>query len=223
MSCDIVQKQGQANCESPGFLLSRMVLFDSAAAAVELFQTVQQASPCCTAGGDGRNVTMYCKYGRLQRYVCKDCRKTFNGKTGNRPALHAHRHGGLDASGLDVLGRARSGTSMRCMAESTGRNCKPIYHMMRAPWRILPTCRRGSCLGPARLMGCTSGWAPSGFRWRPTARTAPFPAAACLGDWGAEVLGRTSPMAAVYHQRATGSEPDIAIFDVPRDHSGMPV
>ena len=38
---------------------------------------------------------------------------------------------------------------------------------------------------------------------------------------GRGTFEKNSPMVTIYHQRATGDEPDITIFDVPRGHSRM--
>ena len=60
--------------------------------------------------------------------------------------------------------------------------------------------------------------APRAFRWTPTARAAPFPAAAaCPTGPAAAPFQKSKPMVTIYFQRATEDELDVTIMDVPRD------
>ena len=73
-----------------GPLLALFVLFADSAAAAELFRTVRWHGGVFCPDCGLNNVAKYCRYqNHLQRYTCKDCRMTFNDKTGT--VLH-YRH-----------------------------------------------------------------------------------------------------------------------------------
>ena len=73
-----------------GPLLALFVLFADSAAAAELFRMVRWHGGVFCPDCGLNNVAKYCLYqNHLQRYTCKDCKKTFNDKTGT--ILH-YRH-----------------------------------------------------------------------------------------------------------------------------------
>lgn len=226
MSCDTAQKQGSgANRRGPGPLLSLLALFANAAAAAELFQTVRWAGglacPRCTADGSkGRNVTKYCRYGHLQRYICKDCNKTFNDKTGT--ALH-YRRIGIGDWMLAVwmfLSGPRNGISIRYIAEAVGRAYKPVYYMMRSVMAQIANLPErplsGTCETDELYIRAGSKGVP--LETNGEDRTVPSRRGLPKGP-GRGTFEKNSPMTTIYHQRAAGNEPDVTIFDVPRDHS----
>lgn len=73
-----------------GPLLAPLALFADSAAAAELFRMVRWNVGVFCPDCGLNNVAKYCLYQKhLQRHTCKDCKKTFNDKTGT--VLH-YRH-----------------------------------------------------------------------------------------------------------------------------------
>ena len=226
MSCDTAQKQGRkADRRGPGPLLALMMVFASPSAAAKLFQTVRWANGlacphCVKDGREGENVTKYCKYGHLQRYVCKDCGRTFNDKTGT--LLH-YKHIMVGEWMLAIwmfLSGPRNGISIRFIAESLGRTYKPVYYMMRGIMALLVNLPEKvlSGVGETDELYINAGSKGVPLATNGEDRTVPSRRGLPKGP-GRGTFEKNTPMTTVYHRRAAGAEPDITIFDVPTGHS----
>lgn len=224
MSCDMTQKQeGKADRRGLGPLLALMALFASPSAAAKLFQTVRWANGlacphCVRDGREGKNVTKYCKYGYLQRYVCKDCNKTFNDKTGT--PLH-YKHTMVGDWMLSIwmfLAGPRNGISIRFIAESLGRTYKPVYYMMRGIMALLANLPEKALSGVGETDELYIRAASKGVPLKTNGEDRILPSRRGLPKGpGRGTFEKNTPMTTVYHQRSTKDEPDITIFDV---HTG---
>lgn len=201
-----------------GPLLALFAMFADGAAAAELFRIVRWNDRVfCPKCGEN-NVVKYCRYQKnLQRYTCKDCCKTFNDKTGT--ILH-YRHIGIGNWMLALwmfLGGPLNGISIRYISQATGHAYKTTYYMMRRIMdkiRNLPegqlegTCETDECYVKAGSKGVPLK-ENGGDRTVPSRRGLPHRP-------GRSTFEKDKPMATLYHQRASGDEPDITIMDVPR-------
>lgn len=84
MTCITTQKQKDDTGRKKGLgpLMSLLMLFGKPDAAAELFRMVRWANGLVCPNCGKQNIAKYCKYGHFQRYTCKDCKMTFNDKTG---------------------------------------------------------------------------------------------------------------------------------------------
>ena len=200
--------------------MSLLMLFSTPDAAAELFRAVRWINglACPTCGK--RNITKYCKYGYLQRYECKDCKKTFNDKTGT--ILH-YKQVNLGEWMLAVwmyLSGPSNGISINYIAESMGRTYKTTYYMVRDMMKKLTSLPEKKLSGIGETDEGYVRAGSKGVRLDTNGEERTLPSRRGLPRRpGRGTFEKDSPMTTIYHQRATDDAPDITIFDVPRDRS----
>ncbi len=119
------------------------------AATAELFRTVRWAGGlfCPHCGGD--DIVRYCRYrGHVRRCTCKDCRRTFNDKTGT--ILH-YRHvrmgDWMPALWVFLCGPPNGVSIIYCIATLMGRAYGAVYRMMRDIMRKVSELPEGKLSG----------------------------------------------------------------------------
>ena len=202
-----------------GPLPALFVLFADSAAAAELFQVVRWRGGVFCPDCGLNNVAKYCLYqNHLQRYTCKDCKKTFNDKTGT--VLH-YRHisiGNWMAALWLFLCGPLNGTSIRFVSQATGRAYKTTYYMIRNIMKKIRDLPEKPLKGTnetdeAYVKAGSKGVA---LDTNGEDRTVPSRRGLPHGP-GRSTFEKNRPMVTIYFQRATEDEQDVTIMDVPRD------
>jgi len=213
MACGKTQKQKES-----GPLLLLLALFADMAATAELFRTVRWANGLFCPRCGGVDIVRYCRYqGHIRRYTCKGCRRTFNDKTGT--ILH-YRHIRMGDWMLAVwmfLCGPPNGISINYIATSIGRAYGTVYRMMRDIMRKVGGLPEGKLSGTGET---DEGYTRAGSKGVSLGsngenRTIPSRRRLPRGP-GRGTFKKNVPMVTIYHQRATGDEPDVTIFEVPR-------
>lgn len=183
-----------------------LVLFGDAEAAAELFRRVRWADGvhCPKSHTD---IVKFCKYGEFQRYTYKTCEKTFNDKTGT---LLYYRHIGVGDWMLAVwmyFCGSLNGISIDHIAKSVSQVYGTAYYMIRDIMDKVRSLQEKVLSSTYETDGPYAGRAPKAYRWRPTARLAPFLAAVvCSRGQSAVPFQKNTHMVTIYRCRAAGNE-----------------
>ena len=196
-----------------------LALFADMAATAELFRTVRWAGGLFCPHCGGTDIVRHCRYqGHVRRYTCKDCSRTFNDKTGM--ILH-HRHVRIGdwmlALWMFLCGPPNGISIIYYIATSLDRACGAVYRMMRDIMRKMSELPVGRLSGTGET---DEGYARAGSKGvalgsNGESRTSPSRRRLPRGP-GRDTFKKNTPMAAIYHRRATQDEPDVAILEVPR-------
>ena len=222
MTCVAVQKQRKPGSAKdgnggPGPLLCLMALFYDPGATAELFQTVRRAHGVFCSHCKNNPVIKHGRYRKhLQRYLCKDCGRTFNDKTDT--ILH-YRHiwmGNWMLALWEFLCGPPNGVSINHVAESIECAYRSTYHMIRRMMDKIRSHPEGILSGTCET---DEGYIRAGSKGVPLAgngeeRTIPSRCGLPRGP-GRSTFEKNTPMMTVYHQRATENEPGLTIFEVP--------
>ena len=201
----------------PGPLLCLMALFCDPGATAGLFRMVRWAHGLFCPHCRDNPVIKHGRYRRcLQRHPCKGCGRTFNDRTGT--ILH-YRHIWLGNWMLALwafLCGPPNGVSINHIAESIGCTCRFTYYLVR---RMMDKVRG---LPEGRLSGTgetDEGYIRAGSKGVALVdngedRTIPSRRGLPRGP-GRGTFEKNTLMATIYHQRATGDEPGLTLFEVP--------
>ena len=215
----MARAETQKTSSERGPLLALFVLFADSAAAAELFRMVRWHGGVFCPDCGLNNVAKYCRYqNHLQRYTCKDCKMTFNDKTGT--VLH-YRHisiGNWMAALWLFLCGPLNGTSIRFISQATGRAYKTTYYMIRNIMKKIRDLPEKPLKGTnetdeAYVKAGSKGVA---LDTNGEDRTVPSRRGLPHGP-GRSTFEKNRPMVTIYFQRATEDEQDVTIMDVPRD------
>ena len=189
------------------------------AATAELFRTVRWTNGLFCPRCGGGDIVRYCRYqGHVRRYTCKDCSRTFNDKTGM--ILH-HRHVRMGdwmlALWMFLCGPPNGILIIYYIATSLDRACGAVYRMMRDIMRKVSELPEGRLSETGET---DEGYARAGSKGVALGsngenRTIPSRRWLPRGP-GRDTFKKNTPMATIYHRRATQDEPDVAILEVPR-------
>ena len=222
MTCVAVQNQRKPGSAKdgnggPGPLLCLMALFYDPGATAELFQTVRWAHDVFCPHCKNNPVIKHdrCRK-RLQRYLCKDCGRTFNDRTDT--ILH-YRHiwmGNWMPALWEFLCGPPNGVSINHVAESIGCTYRSTYYMIRRMMDKIRSLPEGILSGTGET---DEGYIRAGSKGVPLAgngeeRIVPNRRGLPRGP-GRSTFEKNTPMMTVYHQRATENEPGLTIFEVP--------
>ena len=222
MTCVTIQKQkdNAGREKGPGPLMALLTFFCKPDAAAELFRKIRWANGLACPKCGKQNVTKYCKYGYFQRYTCKDCKKTFNDKTGT--ILH-YKQVNLGERMLAVwmyISGPGNGISINYIAQAMGRTYKTTYYMIRDMMKKFADLSEKKLSGVGETDEGYIRAGSKGVRLETNGEDRTSPSRRGLPRRpGRGTFEKNSPMVTIYHQRATDDEPDITIFDVPRDRS----
>lgn len=204
-------------------MLSLMALFMDSDAAAELFRKVRWAGGLICPHCDRKNVTKYCMYkGNIRRYKCKDCKRTFNDKTGTILHYKQIDIGGWMLSVWLYLCGPLNGISINYISQAIGRTYKSTYHMIRDLMDHIESLQERMLSGDSETDEMYMRTASKGVPLKTNGedRTLPSRRALPRGP-GRGTFEKNTPMVTIYHQRATENEPDWTIFDVPRDGKSL--
>ena len=157
-----------------------MALFADMAATAELFRTVRWAGGRFCPRCSGADIARYCRYrGRVRRYTCRGCSRTFNDKTGT--ILH-YRHVRMGDWMLTLrmllCGPPNWISIIYYIATSLGRAYGAVYRTIRDIMRRVSELPEGKLSGTGETDEEYIRPAPRGCRWAATARAGSYPAAA---------------------------------------------
>ena len=222
MTCVAVQKQREQGYakdgnDGPGPLLCLMALFCDPGATAGPFRAVDRAHGDFCPRCRNNPVIKHGRYRKhLQRYLCKDCGRTFNDKTDT--ILH-YRHiwmGNWMLALWAFLYGPPNGASINHIAESMGCTCGSTYYIIR---RMMDKMRG---LPEGIILSGTSetdeGYIRAGSKGVPLAgnggeRIVPSRRGLPRGP-GRSAIEKNTQMMTVCHQRATENEPGLTILEV---------
>ena len=153
----------------------------------------------------------------MRRYMCQNCKKTFNDKTGT--LLHYKRisMGKWMLSVWMYLCGPLNGISINYISEVIGHIYKSTYYMIRAMMDQIQSLQENVLSGDSETDELYMKAASKGVRLETNGEDRKLPSRrALLRGPGRGKFEKNTPMITVYHQRATKDEHDWTKFDVPR-------
>ncbi len=223
MSDDTTQKPANKSAhKSSGPLLLLPVLFADAVAVAELFRTVRWANGIACPHCTGEHINIHANYKGLKRYRCKGCGRTFNDKTGTiLHYTHIEMGNWMLAVWMYLCGPL-NGISINYIAEAIGHTyCTTYYtirdimdHILNLQEKMLS----GICETDELYVRAASKGVP--LSHNDEARTMPSRRGLPRGP-GRGTFEKNTPMVTIYHQRATETQEEWTIFEVPRDGKSL--